>query len=179
MNCSTPGLPVHHQLPEFTETHNLLQNGLVGSPCSPRDSQESSAAPQFKSINSSALSFMIQLSHPYVTQQCLYCLFQWCGYNIIRFSGFPGGSDGWVWLQWERLRFNPWVGKIPWRRKWKPTPSILAWKIPWMEEPGRLQSMGSQRVGNDWATNIFTFIIRFYLLKILFWRRENQSTTYQ
>ena len=27
--------------------------------------------------------------------------------------------------------------------------SILAWKIPWMEEPGRLQSMGSQRVGND------------------------------
>ena len=28
--------------------------------------------------------------------------------------------------------------------------SILAWKIPWMEEPGRLQSMGSQRVGHDW-----------------------------
>ena len=27
--------------------------------------------------------------------------------------------------------------------------SILAWEIPWMEEPGRLQSMGSQRVGND------------------------------
>ena len=27
--------------------------------------------------------------------------------------------------------------------------SILAWKIPWMEEPGRLQSMGSQRVGHD------------------------------
>ena len=27
--------------------------------------------------------------------------------------------------------------------------SVLAWKIPWMEEPGRLQSMGSQRVGHD------------------------------
>ena len=27
--------------------------------------------------------------------------------------------------------------------------SILAWKIPWIEEPGRLQSMGSQRVGHD------------------------------
>ena len=27
--------------------------------------------------------------------------------------------------------------------------SILAWRIPWMEEPGRLQSMGSQRVGHD------------------------------
>ena len=30
--------------------------------------------------------------------------------------------------------------------------STPAWKIPWMEEPGRLQSMGSQRVRNDWAT---------------------------
>ena len=117
MNRSTPGLPVHQQLPEFTETHvhpvgdaiqpshplsspsppapnpsqhhslfqwvnsshevakvlefqfqhhsfqrnpraDLLQNGLVGSPCSPRDSQESSPTPQFKSINSSALSFL-------------------------------------------------------------------------------------------------------------------------
>ena len=31
--------------------------------------------------------------------------------------------------------------------------SILAWKIPWAEEPGGLQSMGSQRVGHDWVTN--------------------------
>ena len=117
MNRSTPGLPVHHQLPEFTQTHvrrvsdaihpshpllspsppapnpsqhqnlfqwvnsshevakalefqlqqqsfqwtprtDLLQNGLVGSPCSPRDSQESSPTPQFKSISSSVLSFL-------------------------------------------------------------------------------------------------------------------------
>ena len=37
--------------------------------------------------------------------------------------------------------------------------SILAWKIPWTEEPGRLQSMGSQRVrvGHDCTTNAFTF----------------------
>ena len=33
-----------------------------------------------------------------------------------------------------------------------PHSSTLAWKIPWMEEPGRLQSMGSLRVGHDWAT---------------------------
>ena len=31
---------------------------------------------------------------------------------------------------------------------------ILAWKIPWTEEPGRLQSVGSQRVGHDWATSL-------------------------
>ena len=123
MNRSTPGLPVYHQLPEFTQTHvhrvsdaiqpshpllslsppapnpsqhqglfqcvnsshevvkvlefqhqhhslernpraDLLQNGLVGSPCSPRDSQESSPTPQFKSINSLALSL---LHHPTLT----------------------------------------------------------------------------------------------------------------
>ena len=32
--------------------------------------------------------------------------------------------------------------------------SILAWRIPWREEPGRLQSMGSQRVGHNWATSL-------------------------
>ena len=31
---------------------------------------------------------------------------------------------------------------------------ILAWRIPWLEEPGRLQSMGSQRVGHNWATSL-------------------------
>ena len=114
MNCSLPGLPVHHQLPDFTQTHvhrvgdaiqpshplsslsppapnpsqhqsfpmsqlfttggqilrfqlqhqsfqwtprtDRLSDGLVGSPCSPRDSQESSPTPHFKSINSLVLS---------------------------------------------------------------------------------------------------------------------------
>ena len=36
--------------------------------------------------------------------------------------------------------------------------SIVAWRIPWTEEPGKLQSLGSQRVRNNWATNTFTFI---------------------
>ena len=34
--------------------------------------------------------------------------------------------------------------------------SILAWRIPWTEEPSKLQSIGSQRVRHDWATNIFS-----------------------
>ena len=117
----TPGLPVHHQLPESTQTHghwvgdaiqpshplsspsppalnlsqhqglfqwvssshqvakvlefqlqhqsfqwtprtDLLYDGLVGSTCSPRDSQDSSPTPQFKSINSSALFFLYSLT---------------------------------------------------------------------------------------------------------------------
>ena len=46
-------------------------------------------------------------------------------------------------------------------RQWYPTPVLLSGKIPWMEEPGRLQSMGSLRVGHDWASSLslFTFIL--------------------
>ena len=36
----------------------------------------------------------------------------------------------------------PGGGKIPWRRRWPPTPGILAWEIPWAEGPPGLQSMG-------------------------------------
>ena len=47
--------------------------------------------------------------------------------------------------------------------------STLAWKIPWVEEPGRLQSMGSRRVRHDWATS-------FSLFTFMHWRRKWQAT---
>ena len=50
-----------------------------------------------------------------------------------------------------------------------PHSSPLAWKIPWMEEPGRLQSMGSLRVGHDWATSLSLFTF-------MHWRRTWQPT---
>ena len=40
--------------------------------------------------------------------------------------------------------------------------SILAWKIPWTEEPGRLQSMGSLRVRHDWTTSLWLFTLTFH-----------------
>ena len=46
--------------------------------------------------------------------------------------------------------------------------STLAWKIPWTEEPGRLRSMGSLRVGHDWATSLF--------FTFMHWRRQWQPT---
>ena len=49
--------------------------------------------------------------------------------------------------------FYLWLGKIPWRREWQPT-LVLLWRIPWTEEPGELQSIGSQRVGHDWSDGI-------------------------
>ena len=55
----------------------------------------------------------------------------------------PGGSDG------KASVYNVGdLGSIP---GWGTHSSILAWKIPWTEEPGRLQSMGLQRVGHDWS----------------------------
>ena len=51
-------LEFHFQHQSFQFRTDFLEDRLVGSPCSPRDSQESSATPQFKSINSSALSFL-------------------------------------------------------------------------------------------------------------------------
>ena len=50
-----------------------------------------------------------------------------------------------------------------------PHSSTLAWKISWTEEPGRLQSMGSLRVGHDWVTSLSLFIF-------LHWRRKWQPT---
>ena len=69
-------------------------------------------------------------------------------------TDFPGGSDGKVSVYNVG---NP--GSIPgWRRspgEGNGNPlQYLAWKIPWTEEPGRLQSMGSQRVGHNWATSL-------------------------
>ena len=57
--------------------------------------------------------------------------------------------------------------------------SILVWKIPWMEEPGGLQSMGSQRVGHDWKTTIpySVFIIFFLELRFLNWKMRIITST--
>ena len=59
---------LQHQSFQWTPRAVLLQNELVGSPCSPRDSQESSPTPQFKSINSwCSAFFIVQPSHPNMT----------------------------------------------------------------------------------------------------------------
>ena len=66
--------------------------------------------------------------------------------------GFPGGANGkepaCQFRRQKRYGFNPWVGKIPWRREWQSTPVFLLWT----EEPGGLQSMGLQSLGHNLAT---------------------------
>ena len=64
--------------------------------------------------------------------------------------GFPYGSVGKESIcSGGDLGLIPGLGRFPWRRAWQPTPVFLPGEFPWTEEPGGLQSMGSQRVGCD------------------------------
>ena len=68
--------------------------------------------------------------------------------------GFPGGSEGKASAcNAGDLGLIPGSGR-PLEKEMATHSSILAWWIPWTEEPGRLQSMGSQRVGHDWVTSL-------------------------
>jgi len=71
-------------------------------------------------------------------------------------------------LQCRRPRFNPWVGKIPWRRKWHPTPVLL---------PGKSHGLRSlsQRVGHDWATSLHFTWPHSTLISFCFQRKNTQS----
>ena len=68
----------------------------------------------------------------------------------------------------KRHGFDSWVRIIPWSKKWQPTLNILAWKIPWTEEPGGLQFMGLQRVWHDWVTSLYYYYyLKNYFLVVL------------
>ena len=79
--------------------------------------------------------------------------------NIDAYSyilGLPWSLRGSkVCLQCRRPSFNPWVRKISWKGI-TTNSSILAWRISWTEECGRLPFMALQRVRHDWATNTHT-----------------------
>ena len=73
-------------------------------------------------------------------------------YFLIRWGQLPGGSVSKesACVRWPG--FNPWVGKISWRRTRKPTAVFLPGESPWTEEPGGLQSMRSQRFRHSFET---------------------------
>ena len=87
-------------------------------------------------------------------------------YTPILIFDFPGGSDGKsVCLQCRRPRFDPWVGKIPWRRKWHPTPVLLPGK-----SHGRRSLVGYSPWGRKESdtTERLHFHPYFYLLIFIF-----------
>ena len=77
------------------------------------------------------------------------------------------GSGEWV-LLIVALRFSGYSGSLS-EKAMAPHSSTLAWQIPWTEEPGGPQSMGSLGVGHDWATSLSLFIC-------MYWRRKWQPT---
>ena len=85
---------------------------------------------------------MLYSGHKMLVFQCKYMICIWEG------EGISGKEST---CQCKRHRFDPWVEKIPWGKMTSHS-SILAWEIPWTEEPGGLQSMGSQTVRHDWMT---------------------------
>ena len=73
--------------------------------------------------------------------------------------------ETWVWsLGWED----------PLEKAMVTHSSTLAWKIPWTE-PGRLQSMGSQRVGRDWVTSLSPWFGRTEMITSLGWQNSNET----
>ena len=62
-----------------------------------------------------------------------------------------------------------WILHLASEKVMAPHSSTLAWQIPWTEEPGRLQSLGSLRVGHDWMTSLSLFTV-------MHWRRKWQPT---
>ena len=93
-------------------------------------------------------------------------VFWWCYQGILPL--FPDQFYLWISMYRKSLVFVDFYG-ITLEKAMAPHSSTLAWKIPWTEEPGRLQAMGSLRVGHDWATS-------FSLFTFMHWRRQWQPT---
>ena len=98
--------------------------------------------------------------------------------------GFLGGPSGeeptCQCRRHKRRRFDPWETRVwslgwedPQRRAWQP---ILAWRIPWTEEPGGLQSIWSQRIRHDWSNLACTHVYVDYRVGKIPWKRKWQPT---
>ena len=58
----------------------------------------------------------------------------------------------WIFLQYRRLESDPWIGKIPWKKKWQPTPVLLPRESHGQRSLAGYDSLGHKWVGQDWAT---------------------------
>ena len=73
----------------------------------------------------------------------------WC--RILGPLDFPGGSPVKNYLQCRRCGFDPWVGNIPWQRKWQPTPVFLPGKSHGQRSLVDCSPWGHKRVRHNWA----------------------------
>ena len=73
------------------------------------------------------------------------CIHHWPSLVVLVVKNPPDNAKD------KRLRLDPCVGQILWRRACQATPVFLPGEFPWTEDSGRLQSIGSQRAGQDWS----------------------------
>ena len=97
------------------------------------------------------------------------CVFKWAMINIYYFASKLFYSLMHQGHRSMSLSASPFLFFFHIMKAMAPHSSTLAWKIPWAEEPGGLQSMGSRRVGHDSATSLSLFTF-------MHWRRKWQPT---
>ena len=90
---------------------------------------------------------------------CVVWLYLWASQVAQKVKNLPAVQESWVWLLGQ---------EDPLEKEMATHSSILVWRIPWTQEPGGLQSIGSQRVGQDWsdlarthAINAFSKVVQF------------------
>ena len=95
-----------------------------------------------KSLQSDGRKWLDQHLHPELSgPRVCTCIAQYGSQQMC--GGTNGKEPACQFRRFKRCRLYPWIGKIPWRRKWQLTPVFLPGESPWTEEPGRKQSVGS------------------------------------
>ena len=91
--------------------------------------------------------------------------------NLSHMLDFPGGSDSKsIYLQCGKPRFDPWVGKIPWRRKWQPTPVFL---------PGKSHGQRSLAGYSPWGRNELDMTERLHFTSLHMLENNAQNSPSQ
>ena len=88
----------------------------------------------------------------------------------VPFFTFPQATSSWA---FSVIKLILWFSSLYLNKFHAKGSSTLAWKIPWMEEPGRLQSIGTLGVGQDQVANTFTFTLK--QLNQNFWELPQSS----
>ena len=125
----------------------------------------------------------LRVGHDWATSLSLFTFMHWrrkwqplqysCLENprdgVAWWAAVYGVAQSWTWL--KQLSSSSSSSRWYSEKAMAPHSSTLAWKIPWMEEPGKLQSMGLLRVRHDWAISLSLFTF-------MHWRRKWQPLQY-
>ena len=197
-NRSTPGLPVHHQLPEFTDSrpssqwsHPAISSSVVPFSSCPQSLPASESFPMSQLFAWGGQSTRVSASASLPPKKSQgWSPSEWTGWNfwvdtsketafaqphrqeILAITCQPIGYFLPSFLVAQMLKHLPTMQETQvWFLGWEDLlekemathSGTLAWKIPWTEERCRLQPMGSQRFGHDWAT-LLSLLLSFQWL---------------